>query len=238
MLRRFLRGCICVSVLLICGTGLAKADPITGLSLAFNGGGTLAGSFEIAPGTNTITSWDLTATGVFGFNGSHEYTNTATAAGAGSIILTNSDGDEVLAFDQNFGTEGLDELDIVIACGGTANCLNQATTATPMSFALGSTTPCASGGTLCVVSGESQVVGVVTTNLQPGFLSVSDPPGSIALNVTSTAVGTVYSGGTVNTGGGGTTNTPEPGSLLLLAIGLCGLLLVTQRKKMADRLTA
>jgi hypothetical protein len=236
MLRRFLRSCICVSVLLICGAGLAKADPITGLSLAFNGGGTLTGSFQITPGTNTIVSYDLTATNVFGFNGSHEYVNTDASALFG--ILTNSDGDEVLSFTQNFGNEGLDELDIVIACNGTVNCLNQATTATPMSFALGSTTPCANGGTLCIVSGESQVVGVVTTDLQAGFLSVSDPPGTLALNVTSTAAGTVYSGGTVNTGGGGgTQNMPEPGSLPLLAIGLGGLLIV-YRKKMGQRLLA
>jgi len=84
---------ICCAALLPAGAALS--NPIGGAAtLGFDNGGTLSGFFEFDPVLQSIASWNLTSTAF----GSHAYNSTNTADGAGSIIISNSNKNEVFAF--------------------------------------------------------------------------------------------------------------------------------------------
>jgi hypothetical protein len=154
-------------------------------------GGTVTGTFTFSP--TTVTTWDLTASS--GTLGTEVFNSADTSSLPTFTSLNNSNGDQVLSFEEFFGTLR-DELDLVVACGGVANCLFSSTGAVTLSLVTGSS--CPSVG-FC----SYELIGVPeTTN---------------ALNIAS---GTISTSGT---GGGGGTPMPEPSSLVLLGTGLLGL---------------
>jgi len=154
-------------------------------------GGTVTGTFTFSP--TTVTSWDLTASG--GTLGTEVFNSADTSNAPTFFALTDSNGDQVLSFEENIGALR-DELDLVVACGGVANCLFASTGAVTLSLVTGSS--CPSGG---ICSGE--LFGVPET-----------------LNGRNIASGTISTSGTG--GGGGGTPMPEPSSLALLGTGLLG----------------
>jgi PEP-CTERM motif len=206
---------------LTCGVGVAMADTLT-----LSGGGTVNGSFIYDATTNSVVSFNFTTTAAGGF-GNEVYNN--TNIGSGAVVLTNQNGDQVFGFDalQASGTE-VDELDIVLSCGGVVNCATQASLAPPgTSFAItAGFPPCGTGAGFCIASGlQNSVPG----GLQPedllsagNFVTLVDPPPCITGHVCFTAtLSTAATGAVFNGGGTGTgTPVPEPSTLLLLASGI------------------
>lgn len=194
--------------------------------------GSVTGNFAINAGTNSVTSWDLKlSTGQAG-GSTDEFNSADTAAAASVFVTTDANGNQVIDFFQAFAT--VDELQIVVACAGTQNCLTQA--ANGMSFNL--VTGACSVSAVCGNSGLFLGVPDLFQEfmLAPGALNVTDPPGTLAFNIATTATGPIFgssgSGGTGNNGGG--TGVPEPGTLSLIVPGLAAFGLKL-RKKMAVR---
>ncbi len=223
--------CICLLL-----AGAAMANPVGGTAtLSFQQTtagvtpGTASGFFVFDPASGTITSWDITTTASSnGAYGTRTYNSADVGAAASVIILSNTNGDEVLSFEENFnefGSNERDEFDIVVACAGTANCVNFG--AVGASYAIvGGPAPCAPGALKCIPSGEQFNVPSFGGErfLASGFFNVSDPPGStLAFNIDTVATGTIYNGGTGsgNNGGGGT-GVPEPSMILLFGSSVGG----------------
>jgi hypothetical protein len=169
----------------------AFADTMATVNATFVApGGTVTGTFTFSP--TTVTSWDLTASG--GTLGTENFNSADTSSLPTFTPLNNPNGDQVLSFEQFFGTLR-DELDLVVACGGVANCLFASTGAVTLSLVTGSS--CPSGG-FC----SDELFGVPETT-----------------NGRNIALGTISAAGS---GGGGGTPMPEPCSLVLLGTGLLG----------------
>ena len=220
-----------------CGMLLLLAGSAAADTLDFTNGGTLTGSFVYDATTNTIVSFDFTTT-----EGSGGSTFSGPVAGtSGGGILTNQDGDEVIFFDAFQPSQGVgqtDELDIVVSCGGVANCLQQATDGNSFAVVAGPntypSTSCPNAGAstgFCIASGEQfdvpECLGSSCQVLLSGnnYITVHDPPSPgdtlFTMTLATTPIGTVYSGS--ESGGGGTVPAPEPSSMLMLSLGLCGL---------------
>ena len=232
------RTAVAACAMLVLFAGSALAD-----TLSFTNGGTATGSFVYDATTDTIVSFDFTTT-EGGGGGS-------TFVGTGGIIFTNQDGDQALAFDSFQPNQGpvvngspigqTDELDIVVSCGGVTDCLTEAVDGDSFAITSGPnnypSTTCPNPGTTslttgyCLASGEQfdvlNCLGSSCSVLLTGnnFLTIADPPSPgdtlYTMTLSTTAVGTVL-GGNQNTGGGSTT-APEPSSMLMLSLGLCGL---------------
>jgi hypothetical protein len=222
---------ICAMVSMFAGSALANGLTVGTETLTFTDGSTMTGFFDLNPTTNQLVSWNFlysggTSFGAETFNSADTTCGVSCAAAPSSLVVSNFNGDEVLTFEENQPNGTRQEFDIAVACGGVANCLSQA--ATGMSFAVEGPitfpTPCP--GQFCIESGLQAVPeGFGGGLLAPGgFINVTDPPGSLAFNVSNSADGTVFNGT------GGTTPAPEPGTLALLGTGLVALV-VGQRKK-------
>jgi hypothetical protein len=227
MVRAFSRAAVWLAACLLLTAGAAMAD-----SLSFANGGTVSGSFVYDQTTNTIVSFNFAST---------EFGGTTFAGpvqgSTGGIILSNTDGDEVFSFiapsnDPNSPGD-LNELDIVIACGGVANCATQGTVGNSFALSVGNPA-CTPTTILCIASGEQHDilapclgVGCQVLMSAGNFVTVADPdcPSTdtcTTLSLSTTSTGTVFGG---NGGSGGNTGVPEPSTLLLSALGLGGLAL-------------
>ena len=205
------------------GVSSSRADT----TLTFVDGNTVSGHFVYDATTNKIVSFAFTSTAFGG-------TTFDSSTGAGAIVLSNQDGDQVLGFDagQSYGAIG--ELDIVLSCGGVANCIAQASNGNSFGVTAGLPNcpdPNSAATGFCIESGQQysvpECLGICEDALasnQSIFLDVTDPPGSdvlytLTLNTVST--GTVFKGASGPTGGSGG-NVPEPGTLALSILGLAG----------------
>jgi hypothetical protein len=219
MLRSLARVAVWLAALVLFPSGAAMADPInTGtLNLFFqNGAGTATGFFIYDPATNQITSWDFQLSASGGFLAStYNSADVATNNAAGAIALPNSNGDQVFSFEENQPTQGgiRDEFDIVIACNGAPNCIANAAVGTTFSIVV-SPVSCAPNALKCIPSAEQLNVpgGFGERFLAGGFLTVTDPNGLLAFNLSPS-------------GGGTTTGVPEPSTLLLSSLGFAALAL-------------
>lgn len=233
--RGFAKIAISLGVLFLFTSGIAKASSIT-----LSDGTTVTGSLVYDITTNQILSFDFTTTGTVTYGGqsyigSAPYTNTSTSS---AVVVTNNDGDQVFSMDalQNNATGPLDELDLVVACGGAANCVTQAS-ATGTSYALTIGAPtCPTTGGFCIESGIQNNVpsSLGIDAATAGFLDVLDPLCSTvstavsasstdecaSVTLDATNAYSVFAPGTGGTGGGGGTGVPEPGTLPLLLAGL------------------
>jgi hypothetical protein len=215
----------CAMVLLFAGSALAD-------TLSFTDGGTATGSFVYDATTNTVVSFDFTTT---------EGTGGSTFVGTGGVVLDNQDGDEVFAFDAFQSTQNqVDEIDIVVSCGGVANCVTQATDGNSFAITAGPnnypSATCPNQGTTslttgyCIASGQQfnvpECLGSSCQVLLTGnnYITIADPPSPgdtlYTMTLATTPTGTVFSG---NGNTGGTVPAPEPSAALMLSLGLCGL---------------
>ncbi|HWO36228.1 MAG TPA: PEP-CTERM sorting domain-containing protein [Candidatus Acidoferrum sp.] len=225
MVRAFPRVALWIAICLLLTAGAAMAD-----NLGLADGNTVTGSFVYDPVTNSVVSYSFTSTG-FGVNAVW-----SSATGAGSIVLTNEDGDQVFGFDagQSYGAIG--ELDLVLSCGGVLNCAEQASNGNSFALTTGPnnfpSASCPSQTGLCIASEQHysvpECLGLCDDLINSGsFITITDPPANdFTFTVSSTSTGTVFNGGgTGNNGGGNNTGVPEPSTLLLSALGLGGLAL-------------
>lgn len=207
-------------------------------TLTFVDNNTVSGTFKYDVTTNTLVSWDFTSSA---FGGTTFDSSTANGQCFGvpcGSVQNNQDGDVVFGFDAfqpnvNGGTS--QELDIVIACGGAANCVQSILL--PLvgngggnSFAIATGQPACDPTTtgLCVESGQDKDIFNCLTNCilalaGNNFITITDPPSPddviVDMTLSNVPVGTVL------TGGGSNTGVPEPSTLLLSALGLGGLAL-------------
>jgi hypothetical protein len=221
MVRAFPRVAVFLVACLLLMAGVARADTLT-----LQNGGTVTGSFIYDMTTNSVISFNFTTTAGGGF-GNESYIG--PVLGSGAVVVSNQDGDQVFSFDSVQSDGTVDELDIVLSCGGVLNCAQLA--APNSSFAV--TTgfpPCPNPGGKCIASGlQNQVPGgVIPEDLisAGNFITVTDPtcPGTdtcFTMTLSTTSTGTVFNGG----GGTGNNNVPEPSTLLLSALGLGALAL-------------
>jgi hypothetical protein len=228
------KGVIAACGMFLLFTGSALAD-----SLSFVGGGTATGTFDLDTNTDTVTSIDISVTPQSnGSFGSRTYTY-PDSGDSDAAVLTDANGDEVISIDEAFdgtssglGNPGTDELDIVIACDGVADCLTDATPGTSFAIATSETCPPPGSG-LCIASQEALGVpeSLLGRGFEPGYVTVSDPDGVLAFALATTPIGTVWDG----SGGGGTNTTaPEPSALLMLTSGLVGLGLLKRKIAVAS----
>jgi hypothetical protein len=216
---------------LTCWAGAAMANGLPGGTevLTFTDGSTMTGFFALTS-TNQLVSWNFlysggTTLGAETFNSADTTCGLNCVAAPTGLVVSNFNGDEVLTFEENQPNGTRQEFDIAVACGGVANCLTQASTG--MTFAVEGPitfpTPCP--GQFCIESGLQCVPeGFCTHFLAPGgFINVTDPPGSLAFNVSNTADGTIFNGS------GGNNGVPEPSTLLLLGSGI-GVLFVLKSR--------
>lgn len=154
--------------------------------------GTVTGIFTF--NSTGVTTWDLTASASSNGNyGTQTFDSADSASAAPTFtLLANSNADQVLSFEENIGTQR-DELDLVVACGGAADCLTGSTGSG--SFTLVTGTACPSVG-FC----SYELFGVPET-----------------LNQRNLASGTITTAGATGGGGG---NVPEPSSLIMLGPAL------------------
>jgi hypothetical protein len=227
-----LKTTLALTASLLALSSMAWSNPlgVGSTTLSFTDGSTVTGFFAVTAGTNQISSWDLqltpSADGVFGSE-----TYSSTDANGSSFVGSDANGNQILSFFDVFGAD-VNELQIVVACGGVQNCLTQASAGT--SFAL-VTGPC-NVGFVCGNSGEFFQVpdGFGQRLLDPGFLNVTDPPATLAFNIATTATGTVFgSGGGGNNNGGG--SVPEPGTWAMFVLGLAALAGLKLRRRLAVR---
>lgn len=116
--------------------------------------GSLTGNFVFDTVTGKLSSWDLQATAGLTGGTNETYNSADAAAGASVLVSTDANGNQVLDFFEAFST--VNEIQLVVACGGVQNCLNQASNG--MSFNL-VTGPC-DPSQVCGFSGEQ--IGVPT----------------------------------------------------------------------------
>src|SRR3981189_1502552 len=128
MLRGLARAAVWMAAFVFFLAGAAMADTLT----FANNEGTATGSFIYDATTNKILDYNFTlsASGVgapVSF-GASTYNSADTAIGTGSIVFSNPNGEEGFSFFEIQPSQSrLNEFDIVIACGGVANCVTQAT---------------------------------------------------------------------------------------------------------------
>jgi hypothetical protein len=204
--------------------------------------GTATGYFDYNPTNNTITSWDFQVTGssdgAFGGLGSSNgtagaprtYSSSdigigATATITSSNFFTAGNGKNLEFVFQEANTNTNNQFQIVIQCAVTtlnasANCLDSG--ALLASYTLLTQPP--TNGT---VSGSGEIMDVPSDTasraLSDGFLTVTDPNGIFAFNLSPTATPPC----TTNCG----TSVPEPGTMPLLAAGLGALVAFTMWKR-------
>src|SRR6266481_4336101 len=198
MVRAIPRLTVWLTVVLLAMASAAMADSTT---LTFVDGNTVSGTFKYDVTTNTLVSWDFTSSA---FGGTTFDSNTANGQCFGvpcGSVQNNQDGDVVFGFDAfqpnvNNGTS--QELDIVIACGGAANCVQNILlplvgNGVGNSFAITTGQPgCTLGAPgLCVESGQNKDIFNCLTNCilalsGNNFITITDPPspGDVIVDMT------------------------------------------------------
>lgn len=218
----------CVIVLLFASMASASTVGAGGVTLPFAGGqGTVTGYFQL-DAAGQLTAWNFQVTPNYAFQ-TFTYTNTDPNQGAlisgtdpSSILKPNKNGDQILMFYSGISNSfGLSELDLVIACGGVANCLS-ANGAANMSFALATGAlgfacdPAIPGK--CTQSGEQYSLNLGGRLLAgPAYLNVTGDP---VFSLGTTADFTVW---TPNGTPPDNPAVPEPATLLLMGTGVAAI---------------